>query len=213
MAAAILATLDRARALLATRGEELIGETVRLAAEAREALSRIEGLRLVASDDPTKLVLVLSGTGADGLAIERDLYAQGVTLELANRDTLVPLLTIGDTEASVGRLVDALTRSIEARRGEPRSPGAATAVWAIEPEVALSPREAFFAPRETIDAAAASGRIAAETVAPYPPGIPAIAPGELIRPELLEALRSAAADGTRMAYCADPTLATLQVVR
>ena len=76
----------------------------------------------------------------------------------------------------------------------------------------LSPREAFFAPRETVAASAAVGRIAAETIAPYPPGIPAIAPGEVIRAPLLEALRAAAAAGTRIAYCADPTLSTVQVV-
>jgi lysine decarboxylase len=212
MAAAILASLDSTRALLALRGEELLGETLRLAALARDELSRVDGLGLVDSDDPTKLVLVLAGTGADGLAVERDLYAQRITLELANRDSLVPLLTIGDTAASVERLVSALRETIERHRGEPRRPGGASAIWAIEPEVALSPREAFFAPRETVDAAAAVGRVAAETIAPYPPGIPAIAPGELIRAELLDALRSAAAEGTRMAYCGDPTLATLQVV-
>ena len=76
----------------------------------------------------------------------------------------------------------------------------------------MSPREAFFAARETASADAAVGRIAAETIAPYPPGIPASRPGEVSRGELLEALRDAAADGTRIAYCADPTLATVQVV-
>jgi lysine decarboxylase len=76
----------------------------------------------------------------------------------------------------------------------------------------MTPREAFFAAREPVSAERAAGRIAAETIAPYPPGIPAIAPGELVQAQLLEALREAAAGGTRMAYCADPTLATLQVV-
>ena len=78
--------------------------------------------------------------------------------------------------------------------------------------IALTPRAAFFAPREAVPAEAAAGRIAAETVAPYPPGIPAVAPGELVRAPLVEALREAAASGTRMAYCADPSLETLQVV-
>ena len=162
--------------------------------------------------DPLKLVLALPGTGADGLAVDADLFAEGIRLELANRDTLVPLLTIADTPESVDRLCSALERSLERRRGEPRRPGAASAVWALEPECAMSPREAFFAARETASADKAAGRIAAETIAPYPPGIPAIAPGEVITRQLLEALRDAAADGTRIAYCADPTLATVQVV-
>ena len=221
--AAMLASLDRTRALVATRGEELIGAAITLATRAREMLDAISGLTVldegavggetgVSYHDPTKLVVALAATGADGLAVEADLFAEGIRLELANRDTLVPLLTIGDTDESVGRLVDALVRSVERRRGEPRTPGGASVVWSIEPDVALTPREAFFSSRETVVAADAAGRIAAETVAPYPPGIPAIAPGEVVRAPVLGALHEAVNAGTRMAYCADPTLSTLQVV-
>jgi lysine decarboxylase len=221
--AAILASLDRTRAIVEERGEELLARTARLAAAARERLSRIEGLKLVdgtwaarfpsvAAVDPTKLVLALAGTGADGLAVEEDLFAEGVRVELANRDTLVPLVTVGDTGESVERLVGALERSLARRRGESRAAGGASAVWSVEPEVALSPREAFFAPRETVPAERAAGRVSAETIAPYPPGIPAIAPGEVVSGELLAELRAAVEHGTRIAYCADPTLATLQVV-
>jgi lysine decarboxylase len=210
--AAILASLDRARQIMSTRGEELLGRTLALAARFREAVQGVEGLVVVASDDPTKLALALAGTGADGLAVEADLVAEGIRVELANRDLLVPLLTIGDTDASLERLVEALRTSLERRRGEPRPPGGASAVWGVEAEQALTPRAAFFAPRATISADRAHGRIAAETVAPYPPGIPAIAPGEVVSRPLVQALREAGVQGTRLAYCADPTLATLQVV-
>ena len=209
---AMLAALDRARRLLALDGESLLGEAVRLAAEARAELAAVEGLRIVEASDPTKLVLAVAGTGADGLDVEADLFAEGVRVELANRDTLVPLLTIGDTGASVRLLVEALVQSLERRRGPSRRLSGATAVWSVEPEVALSPREAFFAPRESVPAEAAAGRIAAEAVVPYPPGIPAIAPGEVVTAPLVEALREAAAGGTRMASCADPNLACLLVV-
>jgi lysine decarboxylase len=217
--AAILGSLDRARALMAERGPELLGRTIELVAAARERLSLVEGLRVLDSSlsgitayDPTKLVLALAGTGADGLEVEADLRAAGITLELANRDTLVPLASIADTAESVEHLVESLERSLARQRGDPRPPGGASVVWGVDPEVALSPREAFFARRETVAARTAGGRISAEMIAPYPPGIPALAPGEVIRPELLEALREAAAAGTRIAYCADPTLATVQVV-
>jgi lysine decarboxylase len=175
-------------------------------------MAAVDGLAVVASDDPTKLALALPGTGADGLEVEADLFAEGIRLELANRDLLVPLLTVGDTEEGVERLAGALVRSLERRRGDPRPPGGASAVWGVAPEASMTPREAFFAPRETVAAEDADGRVAAETVAPYPPGIPAIAPGEVVSKELVEALREAAAGGTRLAYCADPALATLQVV-
>jgi arginine decarboxylase len=212
VSAAVLASLDRARMILATRGEELLGETLRLAAYVRARLAEVDGLVVVDADDPTKLALALPATGADGLEVEADLFAQGIRFELANRDLLVPLLTMGDTEAGVERLCDALVASLERRRGEPRAPGAASAVWDVTPETAMTPREAFFAARENVDALAAAGRVAAEMVVPYPPGIPAIAPGEVVSRDLVEALREAAAGGTRLSYCADPTLGTLQVV-
>ena len=218
VSAAILASLDRTRALMAARGEELLGRTIALVDGARERLAAVPGLRIlgpgrgVPSYDRTKLVLAVSGTGADGLEVEADLVEDGIRLELANRDTLIPLVTIGDTETSVGHLVEALERSFAKRSGDLRLAGSATAIWGVEPEIALAPRDAFFAPRETVAAEHAAGRTSAETIAPYPPGIPAIAPGEVVSGELLAALREAAAHGTRIAYCADPTLRTIEVV-
>jgi lysine decarboxylase len=78
--------------------------------------------------------------------------------------------------------------------------------------MALAPREAFFADHETVSRADAVGRVSAELVAPYPPGVPAIAPGERVSAQLLDALVATRADGGRIAYAADPTLETLQVV-
>jgi len=209
--AAILASSDGARRLVEDRGEELLGRAIELVADARARLRRIDGLHVSEASDPLKLVLGLAGTGADGFAVEADLLAAGLRLEMTDRDTLVPIVTLADSEGTVALLVDALERSIAARRGAPRPP-AASSVWSLEPVRAMSPREAFFAPRERVPAERAVGRIAAETAAPYPPGIPALAPGEVVTGEILEALRTEARAGTRVAYCADPTLETLLVV-
>ena len=216
--AAIYASLDRARRLMALRGRELLDRTLALADGFRCDAAGIEGLSVLdraatpAFDvDPVKLVVSLAGTGADGFDVERDLLAEGVRLEMADRDTLVPLLTVGDDERGVGRLSAALEASVAARRGPPR-PIASSTVWRLRPEPAMTPRDAFFAPSERVSAARAAGRVSAETAAPYPPGIPALAPGELITAELLDGLRAEAAAGTRVAYCSDPSLATLLVV-
>ena len=79
--------------------------------------------------------------------------------------------------------------------------------------MAMTPREAFFAPNMRVAAAQAAGRVAAEIAAPYPPGIPALAPGERITSELLDELRGEVAGGARMVGSSDPTLETLIVVR
>ena len=78
--------------------------------------------------------------------------------------------------------------------------------------MAMPPREAFFCRNETLPAAEAVGRVSGELVAPYPPGVPVLAPGEVITAAALDALRAAQSDGGRIAYAADPTLATFQVI-
>ena len=167
-AAAILASNDRARALIEERGEELLDRTIEIVAAARERLRKIEGLGVVEASDPTKLVLALSGTGAGGFDVEADLLAAGIRLEMADRDTLVPIVTVADSAQTVGRLVEALEGAITGRRGPPRSAAAST-VWSLEAETVISPREAWFAARERIAAGKAVGRIAAETAAPTRP--------------------------------------------
>ena len=84
--------------------------------------------------------------------------------------------------------------------------------WTVTPDTVLTPREAFFGEHITLPAHQAIGHVSAEIVAPYPPGIPVLAPGERISSDTLDALRAARARGARVAYAADPTLATLQVV-
>jgi lysine decarboxylase len=162
--------------------------------------------------DPAKLVVLLAGTGAHGGLIEADLIAAGMPVEMGDRDTLIPIASIADDEERLAAFTEVLISSIERHRGPPRRPAAAAA-WTVLPRTVLSPREAFFAPNETVAAEAAIGRVSAELVAPYPPGVPVLAPGELITAEAVEALREVAADGGRIAYAADPALATFQVVK
>jgi arginine decarboxylase len=161
--------------------------------------------------EPAKLTVLLAGTGANGYAIENDLIAAGMPVEMADRDTLGPIPTLADDESQIAAFTEELIAAIERHRGTPRRPVAAAA-WTVQPQTVLAPREAFFAPNETVPASAAIGRVSAELVAPYPPGVPVLAPGELITAAALDALREVAADGGRIAYAADPTLGTFQVL-
>ncbi len=212
-AGAILASADAARALLARDGAELLGDLLARVARARTTLSDVPGLDVLDGPgvDPAKLTLVLAGTGADGILVEQDLIALGLPLEMADRDTIVALVTLADDDHSVDRLVHALTVSVARHRGEPR-PVVPAAAWQIDPIVVTTPRTAFFAPHESVPTDAAIGRTCAELVAPYPPGVPVLAPGEQVTAAAVEALRAAQAHGTRVAYAADPTLATLRVL-
>jgi arginine decarboxylase len=212
-AGSVYASIDAARALLARDGERLCGRLLRGVAAARKRLREVPGVDVLDGPgvDPAKLVVLLAGTGAHGGLVEADLIDAGMPVEMGDRDTLVPIVTMADDEERIAAFTEKLITVIERHRGEPRRP-AATAAWTVRPQTVLAPREAFFAPNETIPAGAAVGRISAELVAPYPPGVPVLAPGELITAEALAALREVAANGGRIAYAEDPSLATFQVV-
>jgi lysine decarboxylase len=85
------------------------------------------------------------------------------------------------------------------------------AAYRVEPVSAVPPRQAFFAAAERVAIEDSVGRTSAELIAPYPPGIPVLAPGETVTAETVGALEQARAAGVRIAYAGDPTLATLRV--
>ncbi len=101
---------------------------------------------------------------------------------------------------------------MEKYRGEPR-PIKIAAAFAIEPEVVTTPREAFFAPYEVVAAQDAVGRVSAELICPYPPGVPVLSPGERITQSAMHALLDARDSGTRIAFVDDRTLATFKVLK
>ena len=216
----IVGSIDATRALLARDGAELIAETVRIGDLGRDLLRDIEGLTVVdgsvmpqgARFDPTKLVVALAGTGADGVLVDDDLAEIGYPVEYSDRDTVVATLSVFDEEVDVTGLVGALRDVVERRRGVAREVRPHVA-WTVEPETVLRPRDAFFAEQETVPAEQAVGRVCAEIVAPYPPGVPVLAPGERITRTTLEALQEVKDGGAMVRYAADPQLSTFRVVR
>ena len=209
----IVASIDAARALLARDGQRLCGRLLRGLAATRRRLRQVPGVDVLDGPgvDPAKLVVLLAGTGANGALVEADLIAAGMPVEMGERDTVIAIASIADDEERLAAFTEVLIASIERHRAAPRRPAAAAA-WTVQPQTILSPREAFFARNQTVTADAAIGRVSAELVAPYPPGVPVLALGELITADAVAALREVAADGGRIAYAADPTLATFQVV-
>jgi arginine decarboxylase len=213
-AGTIMASMDAARALLQRDGERLLSVTIDAVAEARDALRRVPGVVVLEGPivDAAKLTVSIAGTGAHGVEVESDLMAAGVPVEMADRDTIVAICTLADDASTLRRYTAALTEAIERRRGAPR-PVTTAAGWIVSPQQQVAPRDAFFGPVETVAFGDAIGRVSAELVALYPPGVPVLAPGELVTEQTLTALTEAAADGIRVAYAADPGLATLQVLK
>jgi arginine decarboxylase len=213
-AGAVLASIDAARALLERDGHALLDDAIAATRAARDRLRGIDGLTVLDGPavDPLKLTLLLFGTGADGNRVEQDLLAAGLPVESADRDVLVAVVSLADTPDSLTRLTAALAGSIQRHRDTPR-PVIGPAAYRVEPVAAMPPRQAFFAAAETVPIDRAVGRVCAELIAPYPPGIPVLAPGEQITADALAALDHARLAGVRIAYAADPSLSTVRVTR
>jgi arginine/lysine/ornithine decarboxylase len=219
----LLASIDACRRRMALDGHRLLGRTLRLAAAARRRLGKLPGIELLDAErlglgparfDPTKLVVDVSGLGLSGLAAERLLRERlGLAPEGSDLCSVTCMVTIGDTGATIERLVGAFAALCAGR--VPVEPAARlrSSGSVVAPGVqAMTPRDAFFAPSRTVPLAAAVGEVAAELVTPYPPGIPVLAPGEVVTAAKVAYLAHARAHGMHVRGTADPTLATIRVV-
>ncbi len=218
-AGATLASIDGVRALMQLHGPELIDRLLSNVKVFRDRLTSEFGNQILLRPedfapgrfDPVKLVLRANILGADGIDIENDLIGANIRVEMADRDTLIFEVTIADDATTFKNLADALVPILRNRAGKSRKSATALS-WTITPQKGTSLREAYFGRSQLVDARAAIGRISADLVAPYPPGVPVLAPGEIITKEILEGLLEAKADGTRIAYATDHTLRQFRVL-
>lgn len=203
----LMASLDLARRELALRGREAWERALELAHEARRRIDALPGLRVRPTDDPTKLLIDVRGRGTTGFRAADWLWEEaGVAVEAAGLTYLLAVLSPGDSREQLDALIAELER-LPAGEGAPVLPPEPP--W---PEVILPPREAYLARKEPVPLGRAEGRIAAELVAPYPPGIPVVAPGERLTADVLDYLRHAARAGWHLQGPADPQLRSIQVV-
>ena len=218
-AGAPLASIDATRALLQTRGKELLGELLSNVAYFKEKIQSGFSLPIFlnASDfpagrfDPAKVILRANQLGASGVAIESALGEHGIRVEMADQDTVVFLATLADTRADFDELAHVLIEIARTLQSTPR-PSATALSWSVVPTVGISMREAYFASTEMVCAADAVGRVSADLIAPYPPGVAVIAPGEILTEHIVRGLSASQKAGVRIAYATDPTLGKFRVV-
>ncbi len=219
-AGAPLASIDGVRALLQTRGKELNTALINNVEEFKKTVQSEFALPifLYPADfpagrfDPTKVVLRVQQLGASGVDIERDLQAAGIRVEMADRDTIVFLATLADSSDEFAALADALIPILKRHQGQRRESATALS-WSVVPTRGISMRDAYFAKTEMVDALSAEGRISADLIAPYPPGVAVVAPGEVLTSQILEGLKASKDAGVRIAYATDSSLATYRVVK
>lgn len=217
----LLASLDIARLQMAEEGAALVSRAMRLAAGVRSVVNDTPGLWCFGEEymgrpgadslDVTKVTVQTAWLGLTGRAAA-DILRQRYNLqcELADAYNVLFLLTMADTEREALTLAKSLKDlAIRYRREAVERPRLAAAAL---PPLCLAPREAFFAGSEAVPFAQAAGRIAAEEVTVYPPGVPILCPGERISLDLLEHLQAMVRLGLRVTGAEDVTLQRLRVI-
>ena len=218
-AGAPLASIDAVRALLQTQGTNLLGELLENIDRFKESVQREFSLPIFlnASDfppgrfDPSKVVLRANQLGISGIDLENALGEQGIRVEMADGDTVVFLATLADSAEDFDQLAQIIIDIAKRLQGESR-PSATALSWSVVPQVRISMREAYFAETELVSEGEAIGRISADLIAPYPPGVAVVAPGEILTDQIISGLRQSKDAGVRIAYATDPTLSQYRVV-
>jgi lysine decarboxylase len=220
----LLASLDAARRQLAVHGDALLARTLAAAAAACQALDEIPGCRVVgaglvgqpgvAHSDPLRIVIDVRETGRSGYEVASALRAgYDVHPELATQATLVLVLGLAQPVEDLERCVLDMAETVR-RIAVPGGGAALTRpLAALRNEPAVSPREAFLGESQVLEVHAAIGRVSCETIAGYPPGIPALLPGERITAEVIDYLRELEAAGARLHGASDPGFRTITVLR
>ncbi|MDR2779512.1 MAG: aminotransferase class I/II-fold pyridoxal phosphate-dependent enzyme [Synergistaceae bacterium] len=217
----LMSSLDIARKTLATEGRGIFRGVTELSGYARKEINALGGYyafsdetvngRDVAAFDTTKLSVHTLKIGLAGIEVYdtlRDDY--GIQIEFGDMGNMLAIISVGDTPGNIERLVSSLSeiKRLKGREG--------LDLWNHEyvaPVVRLSPREAFYADREPIPVASGEGRVSSEFVMCYPPGIPILAPGELITREALDYVLYAKSKGSLLMGPQDMTLENIFVVK
>jgi lysine decarboxylase len=219
-AGAPLASIDGVRALLQTRGNELTGLLLDNVRAFKAAVQEHFDLPIFLNPtdfpvnrfDPAKIILLANALGLSGIEVERELLKANIRVEMADQDTIVFLATLADSAEDFKVLENALVPILKSLQGPARETQTSLS-WSVTPEVAISIREAYFADTEYVSAITAVGRVSADLIAPYPPGVAVVAPGEVLTAQIVDGLTATRDAGVRIAYASDSTLATYRVIK
>jgi arginine decarboxylase len=222
--AIVYAGIDGWRRQMVEQGTRLLSGALRLAGEVRERLDALDGLHVLHDEllheeashdlDPLQVLVDVSDLGISGYQAADWLRANcRLDVGLSDHRRILATLSMADDARTADRLVDAARGLVAAAATLPAAkPVHLPDPASFEVEPVMTPREAFFAPARSVPAAEAVGAVCAEQITPYPPGIPALIPGERISADLIDYLRTGVAAGMVVPDSADPTLDTVRVV-
>ncbi|HEV3047086.1 MAG TPA: aminotransferase class V-fold PLP-dependent enzyme [Solirubrobacteraceae bacterium] len=217
-------SLDAARRQAAVHGRELLSATMGALEAAREQIRAIDGLDVlderlagrpgVFAYDPLRLAVDVRGVAASGYELAPMLREiDDINLELYAQNVLVAVFGMGERGLpEAGRLVAALRTAAERVGLDPSGGGERFAPPPPWGELAMTPREAYLGRQEVVAAERAVGRIAAESLATYPPGVPNVLPGERLTAQTLAYIQQTLEQGGSVRGASDRLLETVRVV-
>ncbi len=223
--ALLTASLDAQRRFAATKGQELLTETLETLNRARERIVAMPGFDVLDEEladrqsvyawDPLRLSVDVRGTGATGHRIAKLMSEHDdVQVELYSENVIVAVFGMGEKAGpTADRLIEALEHAVEEigpSDVEERRAFAEPPPWG---PLELAPRDAFLGAQEVVPFDDAEGRIAAESLAAYPPGVPNVLPGERLTAATLAYIGDSLAHGGLVRGASDRTLKTIRVVR
>ncbi|WP_028393003.1 aminotransferase class I/II-fold pyridoxal phosphate-dependent enzyme [Bacillus cihuensis] len=221
----LLASLDTARKRLATEGYSLIDRSIKLADQLRADINKIPFLHCVGKEiigspatfdyDPTKLIISVKDLGISGYEVEKWLREKyNIEVELSDLYNILCIITNGDTKQEANILLQALQDlSNEFKHLAANGNKHIEVLLPTIPVLALSPRDAFYSDTEVVAIDESVGRIIAEFIMVYPPGIPIFIPGEIITQENIDYIKANMEVGLPVQGPEDPNLQYLRVIK
>nr|WP_269757935.1 arginine decarboxylase [Thalassobacillus sp. C254] len=220
----LLASLDAARKHLATQGRDLLEKTMRLANQTRSSLNEIKGIsctdfsnnnsKAVHSFDPTKLLISVYDLGITGYEAELWLRTHyNIEVELSDLYNILCIVSFGDSEKETSLLVKAIQRMSLEKEAVHKETEVTSLSLPDIPTLSMLPRDAFYTDTELIPFYETAGRIIAEFIMVYPPGIPILLPGEIITEENLIYIEKNMKAGLPVQGPEDPSLQKIKVIK
>ena len=216
----LMASLDIARKNLYLNGKDIFEKVCSLSEYARNEINKIPGFRAFAKEiingdtvfdfDTTKLSIHTRAMGLAGIEVYDILRDEfGIQIEFGDIGNVLAIISVGDRELEIERLLGALS---EIARRFSREPMNMLDHEYINPQVAMTPQQAFYANKKSVPINEALGKISAELVMAYPPGIPILAPGERLTSEIIDYIRYAKEKGCVMTGTKDMEMNNIETV-
>jgi arginine decarboxylase len=216
----LMCSLDIARKQLATKGSDMLEETLQMSRWAREEINKIDGLysfgrELIGTPgffdfDETKLTIYVRNLGYTGYQIETKLRNEyNIQIEFADMNNILAIVSLGNSEKDLEALINAL-RDISSKTVISEFKN--NIIIPQNPKMIVSPRDAFYSPKKVSSLEESLGEVAGEMVMAYPPGIPVICMGERISKDIIDYIKVLKEQKCELQGASDPHVNYIRVL-